>query len=65
MRAQSVGFGELNVEYGYCYQSAAIVPTAAFPSPCLGCLYPPRAGTIAPGRLVESGEVSGDTPGPF
>ncbi len=26
MRAQSMEFGELNVEYGYCYQSAAIVP---------------------------------------
>ena len=26
MRAQSMEFGELNVEYGYCYQSAAVVP---------------------------------------
>ncbi len=26
MRAQSMEFSELNVEYGYCYQSAAIVP---------------------------------------
>ena len=26
IRAQSMEFGELNVEYGYCYQSAAVVP---------------------------------------
>ena len=26
MRAQSMEFSELNVEYGYCYNSAAIVP---------------------------------------
>ena len=26
MRAQSMEFSELNVEYGYCYQSAAVVP---------------------------------------
>ena len=26
MRAQSMEFNELNVEYGYCYQSAAVVP---------------------------------------
>jgi 2,4-dichlorophenol 6-monooxygenase len=26
MRAQSMEFSELNVEYGYCYKSAAVVP---------------------------------------
>jgi 2,4-dichlorophenol 6-monooxygenase len=26
IRAQSMEFGELNVEYGYCYSSAAVVP---------------------------------------
>jgi hypothetical protein len=26
MRAQSMEFNELNVEYGYCHQSAAVVP---------------------------------------
>ena len=26
MRAQSMEFSELNVEYGYCYESAAVVP---------------------------------------
>jgi 2,4-dichlorophenol 6-monooxygenase len=26
MRAQSMEFSELNVEYGYCYQSSAVVP---------------------------------------
>jgi 2,4-dichlorophenol 6-monooxygenase len=26
MRAQSMEFSELNAEYGYCYQSAAVVP---------------------------------------
>ena len=34
MRAQSMEFGELNVEYGYCYQSAAVVPDgSAAPAP--------------------------------
>ena len=26
MHAQSIELSELNVEYGYCYQSAAVVP---------------------------------------
>ena len=26
MRAQSMEFSELNVEYGYCYRSGAVVP---------------------------------------
>jgi len=26
VRAQSMEFSELNVEYGYCYQAAAVVP---------------------------------------
>ncbi len=34
MRAQSMEFNELNVEYGYCYQSAAVVPDgSAAPAP--------------------------------
>ena len=34
MRAQSMEFSELNVEYGYCYQSAAVVPDgSATPAP--------------------------------
>ena len=34
MRAQSMEFSELNVEYGYCYQSAAVVPDgSAAPAP--------------------------------
>ncbi|TVZ06602.1 FAD-binding monooxygenase [Trebonia kvetii] len=34
MRAQSMEFSELNVEYGYCYQSAAVVPDGgAAPAP--------------------------------
>jgi 2,4-dichlorophenol 6-monooxygenase len=34
MRAQSMEFGELNVEYGYSYESAAVVPDgAAAPDP--------------------------------
>jgi 2,4-dichlorophenol 6-monooxygenase len=32
MRAQSMEFSELNVEYGYCYQSAAVVPDGS-PAP--------------------------------
>jgi 2,4-dichlorophenol 6-monooxygenase len=31
IRAQSMEFNELNVEYGYCYQSAAIVPDGTAP----------------------------------
>ncbi len=35
MRAQSMEFSELNVEYGYCYQSAAVVPDgSAASAPC-------------------------------
>ena len=35
MRAQSMEFSELNVEYGYCYQSAAVVPDGSVaPAPC-------------------------------
>ncbi len=33
MRAQSMEFGELNVEYGYCYASAAVVPDASAAPP--------------------------------
>jgi 2,4-dichlorophenol 6-monooxygenase len=34
MRAQSMEFSELNVEYGYTYESAAVVPDdSAAPEP--------------------------------
>jgi 2,4-dichlorophenol 6-monooxygenase len=34
MRAQSMEFSELNVEFGYCYESAAVVPDgSAAPAP--------------------------------
>ena len=32
MRAQSMEFSELNVEYGYSYESAAVVPDGSAPS---------------------------------
>ena len=41
MRAQSMEFSELNVEYGYCYQSAVVVPDgSAVPAPATrsGCI---------------------------
>jgi len=31
VRAQSMELSELNVEYGYCYQSAAVVPDGSAP----------------------------------
>ena len=31
MRAKSMEFSELNLEYGYCYQSAAVVPDGSAP----------------------------------
>ena len=33
MRAQSMEFSELNVEYGYSYESAAVVPDGSAPPP--------------------------------
>jgi 2,4-dichlorophenol 6-monooxygenase len=34
MRAQSMEFSELNIEFGYCYESAAVVPDgSAVPAP--------------------------------
>jgi hypothetical protein len=52
IRAQSMEFNELNVEYGYCYQSAAIVPDgSAAPAPADEIrVYQPstRPGTALP-----------------
>jgi 2,4-dichlorophenol 6-monooxygenase len=42
MRAQSMEFSELNVEYGYCYASAAVVPD--------GSAAPPSADDMAAAR---------------
>ncbi len=44
MRAQSMGFGELNVEYGYCYRSAAIVPDGSVPFSLSGVPLPATGG---------------------
>ena len=55
MRAQSMEFNELNVEYGYCYQSAAVVPDgSAAPAPIgrdprVSAVHPP--GFPAAARL--------------
>ena len=57
MRAQSMEFSELNVEYGYCYQSAAVVPDgSAVPVPCDEIrVYQPstRPGAPLPHAWVE------------
>ena len=50
MRAQSMEFSELNVEYGYCYQSAAIVPDGSAPPAQLDAVrvYQPSTRPGAP-----------------
>ena len=50
MRAQSMEFSELNVEYGYSYQSAAVVPDgSAAPAPADGIrVYQPSTRPGAP-----------------
>jgi 2,4-dichlorophenol 6-monooxygenase len=57
MRAQSMEFGELNVEVGYCYESAAVVPDgSAAPVPADEIrVYQPstRPGTPRPHAWVE------------
>jgi 2,4-dichlorophenol 6-monooxygenase len=57
MRAQSMEFGELNVEFGYCYESAAVVPDgSAAPAPADEIrVYQPstRPGTPLPHAWVE------------
>jgi len=57
MRAQSMEFSELNVEYGYCYQSAAVVPDGtAPPAPADGIrLYQPstRPGSPLPHAWID------------
>ena len=54
MRAQSMEFSELNVEYGYCYQSAAVVPdgsTAPAPADEIRVYQPSTPGCPAAARL--------------
>ena len=57
MRAQSMEFSELNVEYGYCYQSAAVVPDGrAAPAPADGIrVYQPstRPGSPLPHAWID------------
>jgi 2,4-dichlorophenol 6-monooxygenase len=69
MRAQSMELSELNVEYGYCCQSAAVVPDGSTepapvddirvnqPSTRPGSPPPPVKDLLAPGRfLLIAGE---------
>jgi 2,4-dichlorophenol 6-monooxygenase len=57
MRAQSMEFSELNVEYGYSYQSAAVVPDgSAPPAPADGIrVYQPstRPGSPLPHAWID------------
>ncbi len=57
MRAQSMEFSELNVEYGYSYQSAAVVPDgSAAPAPIDGIrVYQPstRPGSPLPHAWID------------
>jgi len=57
MRAQSMEFSELNVEFGYCYQSAAVVPDgSAAPASADGIrVYQPstRPGAPLPHAWVD------------
>ena len=57
MRAQPMEFSELNVEYGYCYRSAAVVPDgSAAPAPADEIrVYQPstRPGAPLPHAWVE------------
>jgi 2,4-dichlorophenol 6-monooxygenase len=57
MRAQSMEFSELNVEYGYCYQSSAVVPDgSAAPAPVDDVrVYQPstRPGAPLPHAWIE------------
>ena len=57
MRAQSMEFSELNVEYGYCYRSAAVVPDgSAAPGPADDVrVYQPstRPGAPLPHAWIE------------
>ena len=57
IRAQSMEFGELNVELGYCYESAAVVPdsTPQEPSPDPIRVYRPstRPGSPLPHAWID------------
>jgi 2,4-dichlorophenol 6-monooxygenase len=54
MRAQSMEFSELNVEYGYYYQSAAVVPDGSAPAAPMtsACISRPPA-RAAPGTRLD------------
>ena len=56
MRAQSMQFSELGVEYGYCYQSAAVAPDgSAAPAPVDDIrVYQPSTGRVRPCRTPGS-----------
>ena len=60
MRAQSMEFNELNVEYGYCYQSAAVVPggsAASAPADEIRVYQPstrPGAPCRTPGSMMRT-----------
>ncbi len=49
IRAQSMEFGELNVEYGYCYQSAAAVPDGSRHRARAGRRHPRVSAVHPPG----------------
>ena len=59
MHAQSMELSELNVEYGYCYQSAAVVPDgSAAPAPADGIrVYQP---STRPGAPLPHAWIDGD-----
>ena len=55
MRAQSMEFSELNVEYGYGYESAAVVSDG---TPCTGAgRRRPRVSAVDPAGLAASARV--------
>jgi hypothetical protein len=68
MRAQSMEFSELNVEFGYSYQSAAVVPDgrAATPAADEIRVYQPstRPGAPLPHAAAKPGRpvISGWSP---
>ena len=55
MRAQSMEFSELNVEYGYSYDSAAVVPDGTAASRA-GRRHP-RVRTVHPAGRAPSARV--------
>ncbi len=58
MRAQSMEFSELNVEYGSCHQSAAVVPDGSTaPAPADGDYHGPRCAWLRHRQIVSDGAV--------